>query len=138
MIDAVEESLVDSFTLKSNIFPTLSIAGQIKTSNKDFIFIQISETKDAKYLQNKCLIDVYDIHFNISSVNRVAYQQQHFALDWIVEHDLFDILINNPKYFYTGENLNDRKFNVQDYAFRYTQKKYRSFRMIWWAKLIVL
>lgn len=97
MIDAVEESLVDNFTLKCAQFPNLAITGQIKGSNKDMIFVQISDAKNSQYLQSKPN-QSYSIHFHISQVNRVAFQQQHNALEWIAEHDLFDILINNPKY----------------------------------------
>lgn len=117
MVDAVEESVVDSFTLKSEKFPNLSIAGQVKYSNKDFIFIQITNAKNAAYLQSK-INQPYDVHFHMSTMNRVVFQQQHCALGWIIEHDLFDVLINNPKYDYIPRVSTDAEFIEQNYAFR--------------------
>lgn len=117
MVDAVEESVVDSFTLRCATFPNLAIGGQVKGSNKDLIFVQITDPKNAKYLQSK-INQTYDMHFHISQVNRVVFQQQHCALEWIVEHDLFDMLINNRAYDFVPPNADPIGIDGGSYAFR--------------------
>lgn len=100
MVEAVEESIVDSFILKPsedendlNVYQRVNISGQIKGINKDFIFVEISETH-LEYLKNNCH-KKYNISFQL---NLLTFQLQHNALKWIRNHNLFHILVNNPKY----------------------------------------
>lgn len=100
MYEAADDSILDWFTLKPN--PTkrnIAISGQVKGCNKDFIFVDIAE-ENVDYLKRNCNIESYDIHFHI---NRVPFQLQHNALEWTRKHNLFNQLINNPKYDQTGE-----------------------------------
>lgn len=115
MIDAVEESIVDSFTLYCSDFPNLAIAGQIKGCNKELIFVVIDQ-KQCSYLQSKPN-QLYNIHFNLSQANRVAFQQQHSALYWMQEHDLFDVLINNPRYDFVPANTDPVETEGKCYEF---------------------
>lgn len=72
LIEAVDESIIDCFTLRPSN-PLLSgyvIDGQVKTSNKDFIFVQITENEHCNYISyhpDRC----YDIFFH---VNRTTFQ----------------------------------------------------------------
>lgn len=104
MADAVEESIVDSFTLKPVLseeekrcrFRTnISIYGQIKGINKDFIFIEINDQHYADYVKQNCSRRSFDIYFQL---NIMTFQLQHNALNWMRLHKLFDLLVNNPEY----------------------------------------
>lgn len=105
MAEAVEESILDSFTLKpvfsdeekssSRIRTNVSIYGQIKGINKDFIYIEINDQYFADYVKENCRRRSFDIYFQL---NIMTFQLQHNALKWMRLHNLFDQLINNPKY----------------------------------------
>lgn len=87
------QSIIKGFTLKPSKNGKTIISGKIKSCNKVWIFLEIDK-KDISYLRNNC-DQKYDIRFEI---NRTAFQMQHNALKLIKEHNLFPILINNPKY----------------------------------------
>lgn len=61
----------------------------------DFIFIKIIDGFED--LLSCCKKDeqLFNINFHI---NRITYQLQHNALKWVKKHELFPILINNPRY----------------------------------------
>lgn len=119
MIEAVEESAVDCFTLKPSnpLIGCGLIAGQIKTCNKEFIFVEITERDHCMYLSkhpDRC----YDIFFH---VNRVTFQLQHYALEWIANHQLFNIFVNSSDYDCDASNFNVRAEppdTEENYAFR--------------------
>lgn len=46
-------------------------------------------------------LDTYSITFEI---NRTGFQLQHHALNFIKKHELFNILINSPLYYYQYSN----------------------------------
>lgn len=119
MVEAVDDSILDCFTLKPRPNRAdISISGQIKASNKEFIFVEIVQEHVA-YLKRNCEIESYDIHFHI---NRVPFQLQRNALDLIANHNLFQHLINNPKYDeYAKEET--ELFREESYTFRYSKEK---------------
>lgn len=92
----VEESMIDHFILQTSMGsqPKITAAGQVKRCDKDFIYVEINE-EDFDLLRNYCKTKYFDIAFNI---NRVGYQIQHRALDYLHEHNLHPILIDNPEY----------------------------------------
>lgn len=104
MADGIEESIIDNFTLRavftleeimySKFKPNVSICGQIKTTNKEFIFVEINDRRHAEHIRRN-YNRKFDIFFQL---NVFAFQLQHNALRWIHKHNLFNILINNPKY----------------------------------------
>lgn len=118
MIDAVEESLVDCFTLKPSnpLISCVPIVGHIKTCNKDFIFVEIAEREHCNYILNHP-DRTFDIFFH---VNRVTFQLQHYALDWMVKHQLFQLFVNSPKYETHGWDSNALGMDdIVDYEFRF-------------------
>lgn len=117
MIEAVEESAVDCFTLKPSnpLISCVPMAGHIKTCNKDFIFIEITEREHCNYILNHPDRS-FDIFFH---VNRVTFQLQHYALDWMAEHQLFNLFVNSPKYDTHGRNLDGSATDDDDYTFRF-------------------
>lgn len=88
--DAINENLLDQFILKENerSRPPL-IQGQIKGNNKEFIFLEINEN-DVPHINTTAM---YAIEFQL---NRLPFQVQHLALNYVAEHDLFKNFINNP------------------------------------------
>lgn len=101
MAEAAEESILDCFTLIPRKSPNVSLGGQVKGCNKEFIFIEITEKEHSDYLRAN-LHQFYDIIFH---VNRVPFQLQHYALEWIESHRLFNVLLNNPKFEIVDFNL---------------------------------
>lgn len=110
LFEAVDESVVDCFTLKLSNPPYLPISfgGHVKTGNKDFIFVEIMENifhDDFKPRRGDFFLPSpkrhYDIFFHI---NRTPLQLQHFALRWIGEHKLFNVFVNSPMYDADGGN----------------------------------
>lgn len=118
MIEAVEESAVDCFTLKPSnpLICCVPLAGHIKTCSKDFIFVEITEREHCNYVLNHPDRS-FDIFFH---VNRVTFQLQHYALEWIQEHQLFNLFVNSSQY---NSNTNDWTFDGPatdvDYTFRF-------------------
>lgn len=73
--------------------PEPVITGVVQEIEKKYIYLAINEGYDelAEQLNDIC----YDIRFYS---NRLPYQLQHYALEWINEHKLFPLLIDNPTY----------------------------------------
>lgn len=90
---AVDESLLDYLTLQSSVGfqPKIWASGQIKRCEKDFIYLEIIE-EDFVLLSSNVDKQLFDIS---SHINRVGYQLQHRALDYLGKHNLHSILINN-------------------------------------------
>lgn len=128
MAEAIEESILDSFTLKPILtegekFARLSnprikkkdilIYGQIKGINKNDIFIEINDQHYADYIKDNCQRRHFDIYFQL---NIMTYQLQHNALKWLKLHNLFDLLIDHPDYNAYTSGTKDNL--VADYKFR--------------------
>lgn len=114
MVEAVEESMVDCFTLKSGQSSIVSLGGQIKASNKDFIFVEITEKDHCEYLRRN-LHRTFDICFH---VNRQPFQLQHHALDWIESHRLFDVFVNNSSCEVVDRDFYGAAVSDENYVFR--------------------
>lgn len=71
-----------------------SVSGAIERKNEDKIFVKIYD-EDLDYFQHNFKRESCDIFFN---VNKQPFQLQHNALKLMREHNLFNCLINNPKY----------------------------------------
>lgn len=129
LVEAVEESLVDHFILKPVHASHMSIEGQIKSCNKDYIFMSIKEKDQFNYLKGNAE-RLYDISFH---VNRMPYQLQHFALEWIGDHAIHNVLVNNPQYDIKVRDVDsDELFSVfrQNYIFRYKSIDSTHFNLI--------
>lgn len=97
MTEAIQESILDHFTLKSVRNSQISISGRIKGMNREYIFVEIGSDEGLNGCQSllKRYGDKwYDISFHI---NRTPFQLQHYALK-CMNDDLFDALINNPNF----------------------------------------
>lgn len=79
---------MNRFTLKGKT-SAAKLNGKIKRRESEKIFVELWPAKLWSYDEG------YDIFFEI---NRMVYQLQHNALNFIKEHRLFSILINNPSY----------------------------------------
>lgn len=67
--------------------------GKILRRDSNTIYVDI-------YPARECLTnDTYSIMFE---VNRIGFQLQHNALDFVKRHDLFGIFINNPEYHHSN------------------------------------
>ncbi|XP_037036186.1 putative helicase mov-10-B.2 isoform X2 [Bradysia coprophila] len=84
---AIDDKQLDRFTLKSESSEK-SVDGKILRREADRLYVDLF----TKYFR---IDDCYNLFFQ---VNRMNYQLQHNALQFIAEHRLFSILINNPSY----------------------------------------
>lgn len=94
---AIEENLLDAIRLKpitedetwlENYF------GSIKGKDEEKIYIEIYEQSYVTF-REKYKNQPFDIFFRF---NRLSFRMQHYALDCIRDHRLFDLLIDNPDY----------------------------------------
>lgn len=92
------------------------MAGHVKTCNKDFIFVEITEKDHGYYIKNHPDRN-YDMFFH---VNRVTFQLQHFALERMTEHQLFNVFVNSPTFDSHGWNFDEPAGEANaDYTFRF-------------------
>lgn len=107
---AIDESLLDLFVLKPHKQTDFddelyrSYEGQIKRKSADKIFVEMSDECFSQF-GDVAKNHSFDIKF---CLNRLPYQLQHLALDYLNDQHLFDVLINNPKYDETGQSRNEQ------------------------------
>lgn len=94
---AIDENEVDFFVLKPK-FKRLShdkeIWGQVLRVREKKVYIEIFQ-QSIKLVRKSWMNEYYDISFKL---NRVPYQLQHFALDFMKKEQLFSRLMNNCAY----------------------------------------
>lgn len=100
---AIEENMLDALRLKpittdeswlENFF------GSIKGKDDEKIYVEMYEQSYAafkKVYKNQ----PFDIFFRF---NRLSFRMQHYALDLMRDHRLFNHLIDNPAYDENGKN----------------------------------
>lgn len=94
---AIEENVVDRFILKPKIGKVKAkneIWGQVLRVRNQKIYIEIFPESFNK-VRNQFEGQLFDIHF---TVNRVPFQLQHFALEFVENENLFTRLIHNYQY----------------------------------------
>lgn len=90
ILNAFDKNTLDRFILKKMLSSNeAGIQGRIKRNDECFIYVEINEND----VQNLDFKAKYEIDFIL---NRLAYQVQHLALDYVQEHNLFEKFINNP------------------------------------------
>lgn len=102
MAAAVEENILDRFVLRPKLNRTKEeIWGQVVRVKDQKVYIDIFAEKFQRLL-NSHISERYDIIFRM---NRVPYQLQHYALEFIEQHNLFTRLIDNSFYRCKTEQL---------------------------------
>lgn len=94
---AIEENVLDFFVLKPKSSINVQakyIYGQVQRVRDKKIYLEIFQ-QSIKQVRNANKNEVYDICFIL---NRLPYQLQHYALDFIEKEELFTKLINNSYY----------------------------------------
>lgn len=97
---AWRKGTIDAFIVKSSESEVDTvISGQIYQIDTYYILFKVLEG----FEELVCLFGSEAHFFNITfNINRIVYQLQHNALKWIKEHNLFSILIDNPRYELTS------------------------------------
>lgn len=93
---AWEKGTIDAFTvipIASHL--NITISGQISKVDSQYIYLKVVDGfSDLLYCQKND-----GQHFNVFfNINRTVYQLQHNALKWFEKHNLFSLLIENPRY----------------------------------------
>lgn len=114
MQDAVDESIVDFFELKSKSGDNHTLRGHIRGSDKNSIFLEVDH-RDHNYLKDNCTNTFFDICFK---VNSLPYQVQHKALKYFEEFGLHSMLIVNEKFNNNSNFENSFNNDKIDYQFR--------------------
>lgn len=94
---AIEENVLDFFVLKPKSNKNAEakhIYGQVYRVREKKIYIEIFQ-QSIKQIRKANKNEVYDICFIL---NRMPYQLQHYALNFIEKEDLFTKMINNSYY----------------------------------------
>lgn len=86
---AINNGVFNRFVLRSKD-NAHEISGSISGRDGNRIYVFLNDALE-RFNEN----NFYDIHFE---VNRIPFQVQHRALDFIKSHKLYEILIENPKY----------------------------------------
>lgn len=85
-------SALDKFTITCDESTHTLIAGNIHNLDQQYVHLKITNGLDDFTNFRDGLFDIY-FHGN-----RHSFQMQHTALEWVKEHKLFDVLINNQLY----------------------------------------
>lgn len=97
---AVSDSTIDALSIAPAGVEQSTIDGRIQVCDQNYIYIKIAEGFEELSLLNRNSMQFFDINFHM---NQTPYQLQLQALDFLVEHQLFEILINNPLHSMTVE-----------------------------------
>lgn len=92
--EAIDEDLLEQLILTATQRDDSKIKffGRIKSANKDFVFIEITNKKFAKQLNEMIKQRArFKLEF---SLNRVSFQAQHLALEYFERHKLFGSFID--------------------------------------------
>lgn len=120
---AIKNGIVDGFTMNPfhSATDNSSIRGNLSHCDNKFVYVKIVEGIDelSSKLMNNC--HFYNLNFHI---NRLSFQLQHNALAYMKSHELFPILINNPRYFIESDN--HPTLDLNDYKFRFAIRFYHS------------
>lgn len=94
---ALQDSVVEDIIIKpvQETTKNTMIFGRISVCDEIFIYIEITEGITELLSWNMNEFQLFDIIFY---KNRTTFQLQHNALNYVKQHRLFSILINNPKY----------------------------------------
>lgn len=92
---AVYASTIDALTITPAGVEQSTISGSIQVCDKKYIYIKIAEGFEELAVLNRNSMQFFDVDFHI---NQTSCQLQLQALDILIEHRLFEILINNPLY----------------------------------------
>lgn len=105
---AIDENNLDRFILtpkQTRLNSKVEISGQICFIRDNRVVIEIFPDC-CERLEHIYRFDTFDITFQLNST---PYQLQHTALDYIQNHNLFDVLINNPLY-----SMRNTQFNASN------------------------
>lgn len=107
MVAAFAERKLEQFVLiptKLKTTKKIVIGGEISNISKDqkSVIIRILYSNCIEVVQ-RLLEESFDLLFQ---VNRLPYQLQHQALDFIQKDKLFDVLINNDNYSRSCNGVN--------------------------------
>lgn len=112
---AIDENVLDFLVLKSKSNSEKKIRGQVYRISGKKIIIEIFP-ESYKLIQKAWKNELYDIFFIL---NRVPYQVQHYALQFIEKEKLFPKLINNKLYNSKSDKLANGKAIKTNHPFMY-------------------
>lgn len=110
---AIHESLLDGLIIKPVGFENSTIHGRIEKCDQNHIYIKIVNGFEDISTTHRNPEQFYDVSFHI---NQTAYQLQLQALDYLKEHHLFDVIINNPSY---QQKIDVNEYSLHDYNCSY-------------------
>lgn len=108
---AINESIVGALSIVSQGMIDDGIDGYILNSDLNYIYIKI--VKGFEKLSTLCTNVMQNFHINFH-INQTPYQLQIQALDFLVKHDLFKMLINNPLYSTLDSTMNQESSHTQN------------------------
>lgn len=105
---AIKELSIDAIAIEPKIVPDgvqyNTIDGRIQSCDEKFIYMEIVNGFDELSILTTNVMQCFDVNL---VVNQTPYQLQLQAIQFLVEHKLFNILINNPIYSTIVEEADD-------------------------------
>lgn len=111
---AVQDTIIDGFTISQGGTqdPNIMMSGRIEGSDDKFVYISIAQGFEVLSGIHKNFGQFFDINFHI---DQTSFQLQLQALSFVVDHNLFEKLINNPSY---AQEMNDQDDLTHEYQLR--------------------
>lgn len=98
MVADIENNFIKFIVLRpSNLpaTPNQKCEGRICDLPDKKVIFEVTKARSIELLRDSCESESYDISFKL---NRLSYRLQHYALEFILDHELFVRLIDNSDY----------------------------------------
>lgn len=110
-----QQAIRDGTIVAVNIAPLggqqSEIEGRIQNFDDNYIYIKVIEGFESLSIQSRNRWQFFDLNFHI---NQIPYQLQLQALNFVVEHGLFDVFINNSLYW----KISEQQSSTTEYPLR--------------------
>lgn len=109
IINEIENNSIQFAILRPSSSPeTLSsqkVEGKICDFKDKKVLIDVTKAKSFNSIRESCESELFDISFKL---NRLSYKLQHYALEFMLDHELFVRLVDNSDYRSTKPPENKR------------------------------
>lgn len=100
MVAEIENNSIEYVILRPNSLPDTSNhknehLGKICDLRDKKVLFDVTQTKSFNLIRGSCENKLYNISFKL---NRLNYQMQHYALEFVLDHELFVRLVDNSDY----------------------------------------
>lgn len=98
MVAEIENNSIQYAILRPTSLPASSnpkIEGKICDLQDKKVLFDVMKAKSFNLIRDACETELFDISFKL---NRLSYKLQHYALEFILDHEMFVRLVDNSDY----------------------------------------